>query len=321
MEERIMKNVLVTGGSGFVGRVIVEIAKQNGYTVFAPRSKEFNLENGEGMDAYFEAAIAKEGSVDVVIHSAAYYGGIGINQTNPVGLIDRNSRMALNIFDKAAKYKVKKIVSVGSACSYPGHIHDELFEKDLFNGKLHDSVESYGFTKRLHLVLMNAYKKQYGIESVQLVLTNLYGEHDVFNEHRSHVISALIKKIVEAKQNGSDVNAWGTGKPIREFVYVRDAANVIVKAIKFDHDLEPINVDGTDTTIFDLSNLIADIAGLDKSMIKWDPTKPDGVYRKVLNGDKIRTVLPDYNPLSLADGLKKTIDWYIANKEEADARE
>jgi GDP-L-fucose synthase len=316
-----MKNILITGGSGFLGRQIVSEAENAGYKVFAPRSSEFDLESGKGMDTYFQNVIDKNGEIFCVIHSAAYYGGIGINQSDPVGLIDRNARMALNIFEKAAQFKVKKIVSVGSACSYPGHISDELYERDLFNGRCHDSVESYGFTKRIHLVLQSAYYKQYGIESNQLVLTNLYGEHDVFNEKRSHVISALIKKIVEAKQNAGFVNAWGTGKPIREFVYVKDAARVIVESIKFEHDLEPINVDGEDTSIFDLSNLIAELAGLDTSMIKWDSTKPDGVYRKVLNGDKIRGVMPDYKPLSLREGLEKTINWYMENKEEADKRE
>ena len=316
-----MKNVLITGGSGFLGRQLVASAEQQGYKVFAPRSKEFNLETNAGVSEYF-AKLNEDGiNIDCVIHSAAYYGGIGINMSDPVGLIDRNARMALNIFQASAQWKVKKIVSVGSACSYPGHIHDELKEVDMFNGRCHDSVEAYGFTKRIHLVLQKAYYKQYGIESNQIVLTNLYGEHDVFNEKRSHVISALIKKVVEAQQNDGFVNAWGTGEPIREFVYVKDAADVIIQSIKFEHDLEPVNVNGEETSIFDLSNLIADIAGLDKDKIKWDPSKPNGVARKVLSGKKLLELYPEYSPYTLKEGLEKTINWYIANKEEADKRQ
>ena len=313
-----MKNILITGGSGFLGRQIVWQAEKIGYKVFAPRSTEFNLETNIGVDDYFENI---EPTIDCIIHSAAYYGGIGINQTDPAGLISRNTKMTINIFEAAAKWNVKKFISVGSACSYPGRIIDELYEKDMFNGRCHESVEAYGFNKRIHLVFQSAFYKQFGIESNQLVLTNLYGEHDVFNEKRSHVISALIKKIVEAKQNSTNVNAWGTGKPKREFVYVEDAAEIIVRSIDFDHSLEPINVNGEEISILDLSNLIADTVGLDTTYIKWDSTKPDGISRKVLNGDKIEKLLPNFKRISLKNGLKKTIEWYIANKENADRRE
>jgi len=315
-----MKNILVTGGSGFLGRQIVNKAQEAGYTVFAPRSYEFNLKTGGGIIEYFSKLINNGLNIDCIIHSAAYYGGIGINQSDPVGLISKNNRMALNIFESAVNWEVRKIISVGSACSYPGHITNELQEKDMFNGRCHDSVEAYGFTKRIHLVLQSAFFKQYGLLSNQIVLTNLYGEYDVFNEKRSHVISALIKKIVEAKQKNTIVNAWGTGKPIREFLYVQDAATVIVKSIEFDHDLEPINVSGEEISIYDLSNMIAKIVGLDDSRIKWDHTKPDGVARKVLSGQKLNKLLPNFNPIDLENGLKKTINWYIQNKEEADKR-
>lgn len=316
-----MKNILITGGSGFLGRQIVYFAKEKGYNVFTPRSYEFNLETNEGIDNYFGKLKNSNNNIDCIIHSAAYYGGIGINQTDPAGLITRNTKMTVNIFESAAKWNVKKIISVGSACSYPGHITNELYEKDIFNGRCHDSVEAYGFNKRIHLVFQKAYYKQYEIKANQLVLTNLYGEHDVFNEKRSHVISALIKKIVEAKQNNSSVYAWGTGKPKREFIYVEDAAKIIVRAIEFKHDLEPINVNGEEISIFNLANLIADIVGLNRSKIEWDSAKPDGVARKVLNGDKLKKLYPDFKRILLKDGLRKTIEWYIANKQEADARE
>ena len=310
------QNVLVTGGSGFLGRQIVKEVKKENYQVFAPRSAEFNLETGVGVDEYFQ-----EKNIDVIIHSAAYYGGIGINQTDPVGLITRNTKMALCIFKKAAKWQVKKIISVGSACSYPGAISDTLKEKDMFQGRCHDSVEAYGFTKRIHLVLQKAFFKQYKIQSNQIALTNLYGEHDVFQEARSHVIAALIKKIVDAHQTNTTVNAWGTGKPIREFLYVMDAAKIIAKSIRFAHDLEPINASGEEISIYDLSNLIANIVGLDTSQIKWDVSQPDGVQRKVLDGEKLKKFFPSFKRIAFSEGLKKTIYWYIENKKKADARE
>lgn len=316
-----MKNILITGGSGFLGRQIVYFAKEMGYNVFAPRSYEFNLETNEGIDNYFNKLKNSNNNIDCIIHSAAYYGGIGINQTDPAGLITRNTKMTVNIFKSAAKWNVKKLISVGSACSYPGNITDELYERDMFNGRCHDSVEAYGFYKRTHLVFQKAYYKQYGIKANQLVLASLYGEHDVFNDKRSHVIAALIKKVVEAKQNNSAVYAWGTGKPKREFIYVKDAAKIIVKAIEFEHDLEPTNVNGEEISIFNLANLIANIVGLGKGKVEWDSAKPDGAARKVLNGDKLKKLVPDFKRVALKDGLRKTIEWYIANKQEADARE
>ena len=310
-----IKNLLVTGGSGFLGRQIVELAIRAGYKIYAPRSTKFNLETRAGVDDYF-----KKVNIDCIIHSAAYYGGIGINQTDPVGLISRNTKMALCIFEAAAKWRVKKIISVGSACSYPGNITSELKEEDMFQGRCHDSIEAYGFTKRIHLVLQSAFSKQYGILSNQIVLTNLYGEHDVFHEERSHVISALIKKIVEAKQKNTIVNAWGTGEPIREFMHVRDAAAILIKSIDFAHNLEPINASGDEISIYNLSNTIADIVGLDTAKIRWDHTKPNGVARKVLNGQKLKKLLPNLQPIRLTDGLKQTIRWYLDNKKLADTR-
>ncbi|MBN2789750.1 MAG: NAD-dependent epimerase/dehydratase family protein [Candidatus Delongbacteria bacterium] len=308
------KNIFISGGSGFLGRQIVTQALEIGYNVFCPRSSEVDIITGMGIKEYFNKLKGKGIKIDCIIHSAAYYGGIGLNQDDPVGLLYNNTQMAQNIFKIAIDQKVGKIISVGSACAYPGQILDELFEKDIFNGRCHDSVEAYGFTKRLHLVYNKAIYKQYGIESNQILLTNLYGENDHYEDHKSHVIAALIKKIVNAKENNSEVIAWGTGKPVREFLYVKDAAFVIVKSIEFDHDLEPINVKGEEVSIYELSNIIADLVGLDKNLIHWDSTKPDGVMRKVLNGDKLKGLLPDFKKTEFRSGLKKAIQWYVKNK-------
>ena len=314
------ESVLLTGGAGFLGRQIIKQVQDKGYNIIAPRSTELNLESDNGIDKFLEKNKSIVDTIKYIIHSAAYYGGLGINIEDPVGLIDKNSRMSVNIF-KACKYlKLNKIVSVGSACSYPGNISDDLKEKDLFNGRCHNSVEAYGFSKRLQLVLQSAYYKQYKITSNQIILTNLYGEYDVFNEYRGHALPTFIKKIVDAKIYKKNVEVWGDGTPIRQFLYVKDAAKIIVESLSFDHDLEPINVGGEEISIKNLLEKICDIVDVKKDLIKWDSMKPNGVHRKVLNWDKLKLLYPDFKPIDLEEGLKHTIEWYRNNKEEADNR-
>ena len=209
--------VLVTGGSGFLGRQIVAAARARGHEVLAPRSREFNLENAAGVDDYLAGAANKGAGIEVIVHSAAYYGGIGIIQAEPAVVFQKNCRMVLNVFDAAQRHGVRKVVAVGSACAYPGYAEGDLREDRFWDGRLHESVEAYGFTKKVMLVAQKAYYKQYGIESSHLALTNLYGPHDVFTEYRSHVLSALIKKFSDAADR---VTLWGDGSPVREFLFV-----------------------------------------------------------------------------------------------------
>lgn len=315
-------NILVTGGSGFLGRRIVGRLERLGHRVAAPRSSVFDLETGRGVDEFFGKRRSDGAPVDAVIHSAAYYGGIGINMRDPAGLIARNTRMTVTLFENAAKHGVRKVVSVGSACAYPGHLTGVLEEKDISSGACHDSVEAYGFNKRIHLVFGKAYSRQHGIGFNQVALTNLYGEHDVFGESRSHVISALIKKIADAKLGLTPRPVlWGTGSPKREFAYVQDAADVIVDALNWETDFEPVNLNGEEVTIKALAEMICGCIGYTGELL-WDKSKPDGVARKCLSGDKLSRVLTfGFKPVPLADGLRRTIDWYMANKEEADRRE
>lgn len=313
--------VLITGGSGFLGRQIVAECHGAGHEVLAPRSHELDLTSALSVDDYFRAQ-ATHGVIDAVIHSAAIYGGIGFNTHNQLDLTLLNTSMAVNIFDATARYKVKKFVSVGSTCSYPGDMPDtDMDECQIFNGRCHPSVEPYGYVKRLHLVMGASAHEQHGISFTQVSLTNLYGEYDVFQEHRSHVLSALIKKVVDAKQDGGDVNAWGTGAPIRQFLYVKDAAYVIQKALYFPHDEWPVNVGGDALTIRELAYLISDTVGLPRERIVWDAAKPDGVARKVVKQAKLRRLLPDYMPTALKDGLPKTISWYLENQTDAVLRQ
>lgn len=314
-------NVLITGGSGFLGRHLIKEAELLNYQVFAPRSVEFNLESNFGVDKYFENLKSNGITIDAIIHSAAYYGGIGINQSEPATIFHKNSLMAINIFEIARKYNIRKILPIGSACSYPGNIFGDLSEDDFWSGALHHSVEAYGISKKLQQVAQRAYYNQFGIESNHLVLTNLYGPYDVFTEYRSHVVSAMIKKFADLKLgNVSQVVLWGDGSPIREFLYVGDAAKIIIKTLTLPHDTSPINIGtGTGTTIKELAELISDITGFSGEIV-WDTTKPNGVERKVLNVEKMKKLI-DYTPeTDLKSGLESTINWYLENKESADLR-
>lgn len=310
------KTVLVTGGSGFLGSHIVSRASEKGYQVLAPRSSEFNLETGEGVTNYMKDAKAQYGGVDVIIHSAAYYGGIGINKQEPATIYNKNIQMALNIFEVAKDHSVQKILPIGSACAYPGKLTGDLKEEDFWEGKLHETVEAYGISKKIQLVGQQAYYNQYGITSNHLILTNLYGPYDVFNEYRSHVLSALIKKFTEATDK---VNLWGDGTPIREFLYVDDAAEAITRAIDMEHSLKPINIGtGEGVSIKELAQKIQKITGFEGKM-DWDTTMPNGVHRKVLDVTRMQQVF-DWRPqYSLDEGLRLTAKWYAQNKELADA--
>ncbi len=316
MEKRV-KNILLTGGSGFLGRHIKAALEAKGYKVFAPRSSELNLETREGEENFFKNAPR----FDCLIHSAAYYGGIGINQSEPATIFYKNSLMAVNVFDMARIWGVKKILPIGSACSYPGYQTGDLKEENFWNGPLHDTVEAYGFSKKLQLVAQKAYRKQYGLESNHLVLTNLYGPYDTFAEYRSHVVSALIKKFADAKLEGKpSVTLWGDGSPIREFLYVEDAAEVIALAVELESDPEPVNVGtGVGTSIKELAETIMEIVEYRGELI-WDTSKPNGAARKVLDISKMKEKLNWTPKRSLREGLEKTIKWYMANKAEADKR-
>lgn len=307
-----MKKILITGGSGFLGRHICQKAEEKGYTVISPRSKEFNLETGVGLYNYME----EESPIDCIIHSAAYYGGIGINTKEPASIFYKNMRMTTNIFELAKDYDASKIIPIGSACAYPGNLKGDMKEEDFWSGPLHETVEAYGLTKKTQLIAQKAYYKQYGLQSNHLILTNLYGPYDVFHEYRSHVPPALIKKFLSDK----DVELWGDGSPIREFLYVEDAAEAIVRSIELPHSLEPLNIGtGIGTSIQELAQFIQTFTKF-TGKVHWDTTKPNGTLRKVLNIQKMKNLLQWEPKFSLEEGLKKTIDWYIKNRELADQR-
>lgn len=307
--------VLFTGGSGFFGRRLAACLRARGYEVIAPGRPKFDLMDRASVERAVTAVRPK-----IVVHSAAYYGGLGICLAEPHEVFYRNTVMSANILDAAARGGVERFLSIGSACAYAGGVEGDMSEEHLWAGPLHPSVEAYGFTKKVAQVGMNAYHKKYGMIGQFPLITNLYGEHDVFGEYRSHVVAALIKKFADAvKARASQVHCWGSGRPVREFIYVGDAAEGVARLLENGYT-EPLNIGtGIGTSIKELAELVARFTGFNGEIV-WDADKPDGVGRKVLDVSRMKRVLNWEPPTSLEEGLEKTIRWYLANKESADAR-
>ena len=312
------KRVTVTGGAGFLGQHVVRRLEGFGAKVFVPRQRDYNL---TALDACLRCLL--EHPCDVLVHGAAYYGGIGINQNEPGKLYYTNLVMGANIFEAARLAQVGKVVAIGTACSYPGYLEGELKEADLWAGPCHASVVNYGLTKKMLAVQALAYKRQYGLDSCHLILTNLYGPGDSYNPERSHVVAALVRKFVEAEMaRAPSVEVWGTGKPIREFIYVEDCADAIVLAAEKYHDVAtPLNLGtGIGTTIRELSEAVCAASNYQGKMI-WNADKPDGAMKKVLDVTRMKQALDGWvPPTDLRAGLVKTVAWYRAHKAQADAK-
>src|SRR3954453_8796299 len=312
------KRVTVTGGAGFLGTHLVRRLERMGAQVFVPRQRDYNLTS---LDACLKCLL--EHPADVLFHAAAYYGGIGINVAQPATLYYTNLVMGANLMEAARLAAVGKFVAIGTACSYPGYLEGELKEEDLWAGPCHASVVNYGLTKKMMAVQAQAYKRQYGLDSVHLILTNLYGPGDSYNPERSHVVAALVRKFVEAEMaNAPSVEVWGTGSPVREFIYVEDCADAIVLAAeKYDNFATPLNIGtGVGTTIRELSDAVCAASGYSGKMV-WNIDKPDGAAKKVLDVTRMKQVLEGWTPpTGLKAGLAKTVAWYRANKAQADSK-
>jgi len=311
------KKILVTGGSGFLGRRIVEECEKLGYEVLSPRSSEMDLYDFKNLKKFI-----KKNNPEVIIHSAAYYGGIGICNSEPANLFHNNALMTINLYKAASECGVDKVVAVGSACAYPALVDGNMSEDNFWDGAFHSTVEAYGSSKKIQIIAQEAYHKQHGLKGNHLILTNLYGEHDVFTEYRSHVVAALIKRFSDEVEKGSDkIVNWGDGSPEREFIYVGDAAKALAMSVELEHDLKPINIGtGIGTSIKELAEIVAENLNFTGSL-DWDISKPNGVARKVLDVTRMKKVFPSFKPLSFTEGLRKTLDWYLKNKTSADARE
>ena len=304
--------VLLTGGNGFLGKALIKAFKQfDQVEIFWYLSSQYNLMR-------LEDCLAMVGKVkpEIVIHSAALYGGLGINLEIPEEIFYTNTIMNANIIRASAMKGVEKFVGVGTACSYPGYLKGKLKEKDIWSGEVHGTVRCYGAVKKMMIIHCEAAKKEYGMDCFHPVLANLYGPYDSYHPRRSHVVAALIRKFYEAKQNGEkEVVCWGTGKPKREFLYVEDAANVIASLV-----VNPligggrvINVGtGVATSIKALAGMIAEVAGFEGEII-WDTSQPDGQLLKVFDVSRLKELL-GYVPIPInKEKLRKTYNWFARN--------
>lgn len=299
------KTVVVTGGTGFWGSHLVkQLKREKPEKIIVPSSKEYDLRQAFVCRRLFQG-------VDIVIHLAGRVGGIGYNKENPAIMFYDNILLATHGIHEAWKAGVEKFVAIGTVCSYPKHTPVPFKEENLWNGYPEETNAPFGLAKRIMLVQAQAYRAQYGFNAVYLLPVNLYGPGDKFDPKQSHVIPALIKKFIEAKnKNQPEVVVWGTGKATREFLYVEDAARGIILATKYYNKPEPVNLgSGREISIRDLAFLISEIVGFEGKIV-FDKTKPDGQPRRKLDITKAKEEFDFVAEVKFEEGLRKTIEWY-----------
>jgi GDP-L-fucose synthase len=303
-----MKTV-VTGGSGFLGSHLVELLEADGHDVHIVRSKDTDLTDMGAVARLFE-----EQRPDRVYHLAAEVGGIGANRDNPGRYWYANLTMGVNILEQARIHSTDKLVMVGTICSYPKFAPIPFREDTLWDGYPEETNAPYGVAKKALLVGAQSYREQYGLNSIMLLPVNLYGPRDNFDLQSSHVIPALIRKMVEAQERGeSSVTLWGDGTPTREFLYVEDCARGLFMAGNDYDGPDPVNLGtGFEITIKDLAETVAAATGFDGEII-WDTTKPNGQPRRQLDVTRAQERFGFEAEVSFADGMARTVDWYRAN--------
>lgn len=301
------KKIVITGGKGFLGSYVVEKLKKKGAkNIFVPRSKDFDLRKKQKCGDVVKGA-------DIVIHLAAQIGGIGFINEHPGEIFYNNIIMGVQMMEASRAAGVSKFMGVGTACEYPESIPLPFKEDDIWKGSPEDVTAPYGWAKKMLIIQGEAYRKQYGFDAIHVIPVNLYGPRDNFNRESGHVIPALIKKIVNAKNiKAPFVEVWGTGLATREFLYVEDAADGIILAVEAYDGVKPLNL-GTsvETPIKEVVQLIMQIAGY-KGLIKWNKSKPDGQPRRQLDISKARS-LGFEAKVELREGLRRTIKYYEEN--------
>jgi GDP-L-fucose synthase len=310
------KKILLTGGAGFLGKAIVEQLLQKGVyqeQISVPRSHETDLR-------IWENCVDAVKDKDVVIHLAARVGGIGFNQKYPALLFYDNAIMGIQLIEAARREGVEKCVVLGTVCAYPKFTPVPFQEKNLWDGYPEETNAPYGLAKKMLLVQSQAYRQQYGFNSIYLLPVNLYGPRDNFDPESSHVIPALVKKFVEAvEDNHKTVEIWGTGAASREFLYVDDCARAIVLATEQYNKSDPVNIGaGREISIKDLVTLIGSLTGF-KGKIHWDSSKPDGQPRRCLDVTRAKQEFGFEARTSFEEGLKATIEWYMNNRSQVNA--
>jgi GDP-L-fucose synthase len=318
MNVSLTDRIVITGGAGFLGQVVAEQLTARGYgNLLIPRRKDFELTHEADAQRLYT-----EFRPDVVMHLAAEVGGIGANRDNPGRFFFANLAMGMHLMEQARINKIKKFIQIGSICAYPKFTPVPFRESELWNGYPEETNAPYGVAKKSLLVMAQAYRQQYNLNAIYLLPVNLYGPRDNFHPHSSHVIPALIRKCVEARLDHSkQITAWGTGRVSREFLYVEDCAEALILALEKYDSPEPINLgSGREITIKDLTELVARLSRFEGQII-WDPTKPDGQPRRCLDVTRAQNSLGFSAHTTLEAGLKKTIDWFEAHRNELTERD
>jgi GDP-L-fucose synthase len=299
--------IVVTGGAGFLGSFVIEELRRRGASqIFVPLIEEYDL-----VDRQSVRKLMADARPDLVFHLAAQVGGIGANRANPGLFMFTNAMMGLHVFEECRLAKVQKLVAVGTICAYPKFTPVPFKEDDLWNGYPEETNAPYGIAKKMMLVLSQGYREQYGVNSIVLFPVNLYGPRDNFDPRSSHVIPALIRKCVEARDAGRDeIVLWGDGSPTREFLYVGDAALGLVMAAAAYDSSDPVNLGtGQEISIRDLATLIADKTGF-RGRLRWDTSQPNGQPRRRLDVTRARERFGFVARTSFADGLDATIAYF-----------
>lgn len=305
------KKVLVTGGSGFLGSHLLAKLTELGADISAPSHRDYDLVDGDAVRKMY----ADNPDTQIVIHLAAKVGGIGANREHPGSFMYDNLMMGVQLMHEAYKAGIPKFVALGTVCAYPKHTPVPFKEDDLWNGYPEETNAPYGLAKKMMLVQSEGYREEYGFNSIFLLPVNLYGPNDNFDPASSHVIPALIKKCVDAVENGDEeIVVWGTGKASREFLYVDDAVDGILLAAQNYDSSDPVNIGSSfEITIKDLIDIIVKETGF-AGKITWDASKPDGQPRRKLDVSRAKERFGFASQTTFEDGLRKTIAWYRENR-------
>ena len=310
------RRVCITGGAGFLGSFVQEALRERGADdLFIPRSEEYDLTQLDDIQRMLE-----DTQPDIIIHLAALAGGIGANRARPAEFFYQNLMMGVPLLHEAWKFGVGKFVAIGTICAYPKYTPIPFEEKDLWNGYPEETNAPYGLAKKMLLVQSQAYRDQYDFNSIYLLPVNLYGPRDNFDLETSHVIPALIRKMIEAESRGdSKVVLWGDGSPTREFFYAGDAARGIVLGAERYNGREPVNLGaGMEISIKDLAGLIAKLTGYSGKIV-WDTSKPNGQPRRALDVSRAKDYFGFEAEVPFEEGLKRTISWYREHQESGAA--